>query len=372
MNSPRRITSHRGIALPLAVFALVVVGALVAGAFFVGRQEQAVGRSSVKLQQAFAAAEAGAQHTVADWAADRYNGLVTGDSAEFSGTVGSAGWYRGTVRRLNRELFLVRSEGFSRDSAARQHVGLLVRLRPLELPVRSALSAAGTVRLDGAPIVDGRDAPPAGWSCDSAGPPVAGLTVSSPGAVTGGGCGGGSCLTGTPAVRIDSTLRAPAATRFGDLDFPGLRGLATVTLPGGTVYAGPEVRNGGCDRRLSTNWGSPLDPTGPCGAHFPVVWSDGDLTVSGVEGQGVLIVDGNLTLQGTFAFHGPVIVRGRLTLAGAGARIVGGALAGSADLSSNGGSGGPAVVYSRCATDRSLGSSATATLLRERSWVNLY
>jgi hypothetical protein len=48
-----------------------------------------------------------------------YNAVAAGDSG---GTVTGTGWYRGTVRRLNDLLFLARSEGFSRDSTARQQV----------------------------------------------------------------------------------------------------------------------------------------------------------------------------------------------------------------------------------------------------------
>ena len=74
----RNLTNRRGMALPLAIFALVIVGALVAGSFFIGWQEQRVGRNTVKLQQAFGAAEAGAQATVANWDIDVYNALPLG------------------------------------------------------------------------------------------------------------------------------------------------------------------------------------------------------------------------------------------------------------------------------------------------------
>ena len=59
MSHTRR-GSERGMALALAIFALVVVGALVAGAFLAGHLEQRTGRGTLYSAQAADAAEAGA------------------------------------------------------------------------------------------------------------------------------------------------------------------------------------------------------------------------------------------------------------------------------------------------------------------------
>src|SRR3989338_4395541 len=121
-----RVRNERGIALAVAIFALVVVGGLVSAAFFVGVQEQRVGRNTVKLGQAFTAADGGAQEVVNALNPMVYNTIATGDSIVIGRTAmaSGAGWYRGAVRRLNTELFLVRVEGFSSDSTARQSVGV--------------------------------------------------------------------------------------------------------------------------------------------------------------------------------------------------------------------------------------------------------
>jgi len=335
----------RGIALPLAVFALVVVGALVAGAFFVARQEQGLGRNSVKLQQAFAAAEAGAQRTVADWNTDLFNVLVAGETASIGGSLGAAGWYRGTVRRLNAQLFLVRAEGFSGDSTARQHVGLLVRLRPLEISLPAALAIQSPTWAGGPSRVDGTDTPPPGWDCDPLGPSVPGVL----------------------AGAADSLL-----TTFGDVSFDGLAALATKTLAGGRLLVEPALMGATCDRAESGNWGSPLDPAGPCGGYFPLIWSEGPLTLTGGTGQGVLVVNGDLEVGGGFQFAGPVIVRGILRISGAGGQFWGGVVAANADLDPNAVLGNAVISYSRCALSRALTAGAAGALLRERSWVNLY
>jgi hypothetical protein len=52
----RQISDERGIALAVAIFALVVIGALVAGTFFVGRLEQQTGQNTFYVAQAAGAA----------------------------------------------------------------------------------------------------------------------------------------------------------------------------------------------------------------------------------------------------------------------------------------------------------------------------
>ena len=54
----RVLRDERGMALAVAIFALVVAGALIAGAFFAGTQEQRVGQNSLRVQQSFGVGEA--------------------------------------------------------------------------------------------------------------------------------------------------------------------------------------------------------------------------------------------------------------------------------------------------------------------------
>jgi Tfp pilus assembly protein PilX len=61
----RRLSDERGIALAVAVFALVVIGALVAGTFFAGRLEQQTGSNTFMAAQAAEAAEAGLSDAIA-------------------------------------------------------------------------------------------------------------------------------------------------------------------------------------------------------------------------------------------------------------------------------------------------------------------
>src|SRR3989442_15079938 len=63
----RILRDERGMALAVAIFAMVVGGALVAGAFFAGTQEQRVGENQRRVQTSFGVAEAGAQERVLSW-----------------------------------------------------------------------------------------------------------------------------------------------------------------------------------------------------------------------------------------------------------------------------------------------------------------
>jgi hypothetical protein len=358
----------------MAIFALVIVGVLVAAAFFVGRQEQLLGRNTIRLQQAFAAAEAGAELQAATWDPQVLNRLAEGDTLGFSGTLPGSGWYRGAVLRLNPLLFLIRSEGFSPDSTARQRVGLLVRLRPVEVDVRAALETAGRVDLADAAALDGADHAPSDWlGCPPLAAAVPGLRVPEPGMVTtASGCTGLSCVSGAPPLEADTTVTPATLAVFEGVAFDSLRALATKVVPAGSHRIAPTVTGGQCSTSDPDNWGAPLQPSTPCGGYFPIVWADGDLSINGAQGQGVLLVDGDLSLQGSFEFYGAIVVRGSVRSDGTGARITGGMVVIDGGPTPSQIHGNTRIQYSRCALDRARGRSARVSLLKERSWVNLY
>jgi hypothetical protein len=366
------VRNERGIALAVAIFALVVIGALVAGSFFFGMQEQRVGRNSIRLQQAFAAAEEGATLNVAGWNTMVYNNMAIGDTLPFSGTVAAnGGWYRGSVRRLNNALYLVRSEGFSRDSTSRQQVGMLVRLRPLEISVKAALETQGELKLGGSSDIDGHDTHPAGWACGAYAADRAGVRIKDSTLISTVGCSGFSCVDGVPKIDQDPTIDDSTLTTFGDVPWVDLIGLANKVIGPGTYKAEPSLTGTQCNLTDPKNWGSPLSPAGPCGNYFPVVYATGDITVNGVQGQGILLVDGNLSVQGGFEFYGPVIVRGALSTAGTGGHFNGGVIAANVDLDQSSVLGDAIVSFSSCAIARAVNGAASGAKLKERSWVNL-
>jgi hypothetical protein len=126
-------------ALPLALLALVVIAALVAGGFTAAHLEQRIGRNTLYAVQAAGAAEAGAAAVVAGWEGLGLGLLAPGDSAVLpAAALPGLTAYSPTVVRLNGQLFLVRVAGIRRDAdggaLARRQVGLLVRVADSAVP----------------------------------------------------------------------------------------------------------------------------------------------------------------------------------------------------------------------------------------------
>jgi hypothetical protein len=376
MRKRSGMMNERGIALGIAVVALVVIGGLVAAALLVGVPEQRGGRNTIKLEQAFSSAQQGVHFQVAGWKPGHaYNKMAVNDSASFSGTLAKkSGWYRGKVRRLSSSLFLVESEGFSADSLTRQQVGLLVRLRLFELGIRAAVTIQGTIQVSGNPTVDGNDRIPTGWSgCGPLKPPEAGVRLRSLSDVT---VQGAAKVLGSPPVEVDSTITGQSLLTFGNgLKFDDLAAMATLVLTPAT-YNGmaPAFSMGTCNTAVQSNWGDPKNPASACGSYFPIILFKGSSPTkltTGV-GQGILLVEGDLSMAGNVEFYGPIIVKGGISVTGNGNKINGGIVAANGGTIDNNLVGGVANVnYSSCALAKALQINAPGFPVRERSWVEM-
>ena len=129
---------NRGMVLPLALLALVVIAALVAGVFASAYVEQRIGRNTLYAVQAAGAAEAGAAAVIGAWEAHGLSLLAPGESAVLpTEALPGSSAYTPSVRRLNDHLFLLEVEGIRADADARP----LARRR-LGAVLRSADSVA--------------------------------------------------------------------------------------------------------------------------------------------------------------------------------------------------------------------------------------
>ena len=119
----------------------------------------------------------------------------------------------------------------------------------------------------------------------------------------------------------------------------------------------------------------PRNPTGVCGTHFPVIYGTGDVSInSNKAGQGILLVEGDLDVQGGFTFYGPVIVKGSLKTAGNGGHFQGGVIAANVEFDLSTVIGNAVVQYSTCAVTRAILNNSSLTRARpleNRSWVGL-
>ena len=122
-------------ALALALFALVIVGALVAATFFVGRLEQQSGQNTLFAFQAAEAAEAAVSDAVASLTEPALQALPLGSTLALPDiALGDRAIGRRVIIRLTGSLFLIRATGRRLDAAgsdlAVRVLGSLVKLVP--------------------------------------------------------------------------------------------------------------------------------------------------------------------------------------------------------------------------------------------------
>ena len=178
----------------------------------------------------------------------------------------------------------------------------------------------------------------------------------------------------------DPNVTDSTFSRYGDVSYSQLVGRSTINLPGGQNFSsniGPVLNGAGvCDRTVVTNWGDGENPTAPCGSYFPIVHIQGDATINGVQGQGILLVDGTLDIQGGFQWFGITIVRGSLKTAGGGstdAHFWGATMVqDSTVVGTNTITGAANILYSKCAIIKALDKTGVVALMRSRGWVQLY
>jgi hypothetical protein len=384
---------ERGFALVGAVFALVVIASLIAGAFFASMQEISIGRSSQSYQKALDAAEGGSAIRIANWAgqAGTLNNLAVGDSATYTDTLPDG---RSTatsyVRRLSPMMYLIRTVGGSGTS--QRVIGSLVKMQLVNLNMKASLTTRASLKLGGSSFIDGRNTSPLGWGCPPAFDTLAAVRTHDSTLISYSGCSHMSCIFGKPDIMQDTTLKDSTFTSFGGMSYWDLAAAANITFNGNT---GP-LNNMAADGTISTcntaniyNWGDPYRPGTVlgCDGYFPIIHiagtttvvngvttvtnGTGNLQLTGGYGQGILLVDGDLSVQGGFEFFGPVIVLGHVTTAGTGGHFNGGLMAADVNLELNTVLGNAVVTYSSCAISRALNGSSSGRFMKERRWVDL-
>lgn len=370
--------SRRGVALPLALFTIVIAAVMITAVFYVGRLEQRMGTNSIASTQAFEAAETGVANVLGTWGAT-FSGMVPGDTRNVAATpVGSNAIYTASVRRLNATVFLVQSEGrflVAGQPVTRRQVARLVRLNAPEIDPEGALTTRLGIVVTANAVIDGADNVPGGWgvTCGTGFPALAGVLDSAGATDSTGICAG--CLTGSPPIRTSATgARMSVYDNFGSVDFATLAASAEKVVAGPISGIGPSTLPGfppTCNTADPANWGDALDPSGRCGNYFPIIYAPGDVELVSGRGQGVLLVQGNLTISGPFEFYGVIVVQGTVTATNG--QVYGALMTASAGGVPSGSIAGTSQVkYSHCAVDRSLTGASVPVPIRERAWVQLY
>jgi hypothetical protein len=383
---PPTSTRREGFALAVAMVAIVVIGALIAGAFFTSTQEYRIGRNSLMAQRAFAAAEAGAVEPM-DTLLRSLTLNMAPQTTRGPDTLRIPGGSYAVrfITRLDSNSYWVTSDGYAGGTtgalASHNRVNAAYRIAVPSFNILGALTVKGTVEVQGSSRVDGTDQVPPQWSTSGICPPTGGSMPGVAAPDTSLVCSGNCPQSTTEQQRIfgdPAEVQDPAAAdtntyyRYGDQTWNTLTASADIRLPGGNYKALPDATNGRCNYSVSTNWGDPSRTT-PCGDYFPIIFIDGSLKIqSNSRGQGILLVNGDMEMQGGFEFNGIVIVRDDIRSTGTGNKIVGSAFAGNTYTTDNTSvSGNSEIQFSRCAIARASRGAATIVRLMHRGFVEV-
>lgn len=374
---------RKGVAIVAALGGIVVIGALIAGVFFVSTQESQISSGSLVQERAFRAAELGLNTTLANWDAPVMFALPVGgmDTMAYSGT----GWVDTViVTKLTPQAYSMLSTataGSGRLARSRKKTLLSIRLSSPDFDFLGALTVRGATQIGGSSLINGRNTNPTGWGdCAAVSDTLAGVAIADSTLITYSGCSTGTCVQGSPRILQDPTAGDTANYfSFGDEDWKTLTASANKIINGTATFSSinPVVTNGACDKSVLSNWGAPVhtSPANPCENYFPIIHAKGStstLKLSGYKGQGILLVDGDLEISGGFEFYGPVIVRGRIKSTGTGGKLNGGVMAANVDLEQNTVLGDATITYSSCAVEKAIAGSANPRRLAERAWTEVH
>lgn len=388
MRTPR-LADERGMAMAVAIFALVVVGALVAGAFFAGNLEQRTGRNSIYAAEAADAAESGTASVFATWD-PLLNGLAVGDSLSepMQTSMGAHVSVTPKVFRLNNELYLVRSIGLRTGGGsvlAQRTVLALGRLITATTSAKAAVTVTKPVSFNGNSFnLIGNDSVPKGWAGEAGcttGANQAGIR--SAGATGAAAADNDNLFGNPPQIANDATVNASTFTSLGDQTFNDLKAGANIILPLTTPYNGAAPSATGsplkCNVANQMNWGEPhrngAGYVSQCTTYFPIIYGSGSQlkVAAGGRGQGLLLVEGDLEIAGGFEWTGLIIAKGGIKVTGNGNKITGALLAQDVALDDqNSIAGNTTLQYSSCAISKALAGTGSGHPLTQRSWVQAY
>jgi hypothetical protein len=336
-GSPARLRQESGFALAMAIFALVLLAAVVAGGYYSASQEFQIGRGMRSLTSSFYAGEAGIREVLNDWDPDVYFALEPGDTITLGPiTFEGGGSYSARVVRVGRaadslkRYFYIEAVGRPPGpNLGERRQAMVVRSRFPKLCCQAAITVAGDeMNFTGGnqEIVSGFNTPPTGADGPWPDSVCAGIsTADTVGAIIDGGLDidDTTRVIGSPyRYIVDSTLDEnvfPAA--IGDLTYAKIVAAADFTFsPSDTLVVGGgdlEARlvNGRCDRSYDHNWGAPTQPNHPCFKFFPIIHVNGHMRIESANVQGILVVEGTLELSNS-TFYGIALIRDDLRMRG--------------------------------------------------------
>ena len=390
MTPPREIDmqsvavrNRSGVALPMVLGALVLIGVLIAGVMFASLQEFRIGANTQHQARAATAAEFGLNRVLAEWQPMNNTAMVAGDTLKFTYTLSSGGVANVTATRMPGPFYWVVSEGTAgakrADLSARRQYGSMFRLDQPDVGFLGALTARGGVTVGGSAYVSGTDMTGTGWKGCPVMANVPGVALPDTTGVKTPGCKVAStCLSGSvPLLQTSVAQDTSTYFNYGNTNYTKLASVASKVIAAGTTIPSmtPTVTGGVCNTALLYNWGDANrnTPAGKCENYFPIIHALGNVHITGGVGQGILLVDGDLQMSGSAWFVGVVIVRGTLRTSGSGAGVFGAVMAANVSLDeSTTIIGNSYIQYSSCAVANALAASAMVVPVKERAWIEVF
>ena len=381
----RHLQNRRGAALFMALGALIIIAVLVAAGSMISLQENRLGQNQLAQTRAFAAAEYGLNKIQADW--DRTPNLNMAVAARFDTTyILDEGTADVHYVRLNNETFWIVSEGkamvgnnLSRAREGRKRIGAILRLRIPTIKAEGAITTAGNFEQKGSSKMSGINTLSPGWDASGCSPgadkpaivtsTTATVTIQKP-----------ANVTGSPTSTSKNTLAADSNTyvRYGDETWSAL--VAQAVVQTNTNGGAPTLNaDGSCNRTDPNNWGEPKRGAGTkaaCYDYFPIIYFPTSASNVHGYGQGIMFVNGDFSVNGTFEYHGLIVVKDDIDKSNGTAVVYGAMMSANAYTPDNETSGDFTgsldAYYSSCALERAMRGSALVVQARDRSWTELF
>lgn len=339
-----------GFALLVAVVMTLLLSMAALGMIALSTKEAMIAGAAARRVQARARAESLARTVFHNWSTRDLAGMDAAETRPLTIDAGSSV----VIERIDSTLFLIRAEARvppAAPAAAVARTGLLAQVFD---PTRTARSFPAATTITGAAtllagLIDGRD------GCGSG---RAGVGIMTPSLQASSGV----VIEGAPPVLLESPPDPAAPDPLGP---PLVAAIATLRPQPMTISPRP-LADGDVCVEDSRNWGAP-DPDHLCHTLRPLVFVDQDLTISGGEAHGVLMVEGDLQIIGSARLTGLVVVRGTLTV-GEGSSIRGAVRAGTLTLD------GGSISSDPCTVDEAVSAPALDAAYRPatRWWIPVF
>lgn len=372
---------RRGMALLVTLVVVVVLAALSTGAVVSSMQEYRAGRNSLVEQRAFAVAEYGLNAEIANWNRSRNlpppTGMSIGAIDSSNVFVAQGDTAKVYIQRLTENTFAVRSLGRAAigngQLESERSTQVIVRIAYPSIRPGGAIVTAGDIDVKGSAEVDGRNTNPAGWNqCAQIAGRDTFAIVYAPGKT--------ASIQKPNMVYNGISVDAAAGdsntyVRYGTESWNSLKANADIVLPGGNYSPSP-VGNATTCTPQTDNWGEPIRTSGyiaGCINYFPIIYVDGSAQLSHGRGQGILLVNGDVRLNGNFEWYGLIIARDDVVKGNGTFDLWGSVMSANTQVNDpNSITGNSYFRWSKCAVESALRASAILTRTKERGWAQIF